>query len=154
MSTVVEVSFRYSKLGHFNAIKYKFRAEITDPRILGIFIGSVIKAVEKHLTNNRKWDYQLGLSLTTDTISIFGVNIQKRLNWEVIHSRLLAYTESKRNIFGESNFITINITALMLDPGYDKKRLEARLRRSIETKTTKNQKPKLAKRLKARPVKR
>ena len=127
MSKLLESSFSYSKKGVFNAVKYRFLGEITDGRILGRFIGSLAKTVERHLAQEKKWNYKLGLTLSTDTISNFAIHIQRRINWEVLHSRLIAFMESERTIFGESREIEVIITALMLDPQYKDEELTDRL---------------------------
>ena len=127
MSKLLESSFSYSKKGVFNSVKYKFKSELTDGRILGRFVGSLSKTVERHLAKEKKWNYKLGLTLSTDTISNFAIHIQRQINWEVLHSRLIAFTESERTIFGESREIEVSITALMLDPQYKDEELTDRL---------------------------
>ena len=153
MSRTYRISFEYSERYPIGTIRYDFEAEIYDPRILGVYIGLLIFSVQDHLTTNNIWNYKLGLTISTDTISDFGVNIQRGLNYDEIYARLVDYTQSRRIILGEENIVCISITALLLHLTEENEEIEDERERQIrEVERKKRQEKKEAERKKQRDL--
>ena len=118
MSKIIRKTFIYEENYPLAAIRYTFVAEILKPEAIGRFINHLVKAVQRHLVSENKFDYQLGLNISSGTISNFNAHLSKEHNYELIHARLLKYTQSSKSLLDEDNKITIEITALLLDDSY------------------------------------
>ena len=115
MSKILEKSFEFEQRYPLAAVRYTFIAEIFNPDAIGRYLNHLVKAVQRHLTSKDKHDYQLGLTISSGTISNFNAHLSKEHNYEIIHSRLLKYAQSSRALLAEDNKLTVEITALILD---------------------------------------
>ena len=115
MSKILKKSFFYEERYLLAAVRYTFIAEILNPDIIGKLINHVMKAVQRHLASENKHEYQLGLNISSGTISNFNAHLSKEHNYELIHARLLKYAQSSKSLLADDNQLTLEITALLLD---------------------------------------
>ena len=118
MSKIVQKSYAYEERFPLAAVRYLFIAEILNPEAIGRLLNHLIKAVQKHLVSENRHDYQLGLNISSGTITDFNVHLSKEHNYELIHARLIKYAQSSKALLAEDNLLTIEITALILDNSY------------------------------------
>lgn len=138
MAEIIEKSFEYIDRFPMGSVRYTFELLINDVDILGPLLDNLATTILSHLGENNIWNVKLGLNLTTDTVHRFGVNIQRSLDYNIVLSRLMQYTQSRRTLFGNLNNLSVEYTALLLHPtkqeeeDEDVKDLERRLQEARE----------------------
>ena len=115
MSKILEKSFFYEENYPLAAIRYTFIAIIKKPEAIGRYLNHLIKTVQRHLVSENKFDYQIGLNISSGTISNFNAHLAKEHNYELIHARLLKYAQSSKALLADDNKLTVEVTALLLD---------------------------------------